>query len=287
MPPRRSILRRALALLPVQRFKSPPPRVAVVRLDGIIGRTGGFHRGLSLAGLAGTLEKAFNLPDLKAVALAVNSPGGSPVQSALIGKRIRALAAEKELPVFAFAEDLAASGGYWLACAADRIHADPASIVGSIGVVAGGFGFPELLRRWGIERRLHTAGTRKARHDPFLREKPEDVEHLADLQKDMHETFIAWVKERRGDRLKGSEADLFSGDFWTGRQALELGLVDGLGDLRSVLRAEYGDKLRLIPVGEPRPWWRSLGGQRGGPADWADDLLDGLEERALWSRFGL
>lgn len=288
MPPRRSLFRRLLALLPVERFRDPPPRVAVVRLDGVINRPGGFHRGLSLAALAGTLERAFALPDLAAVALAINSPGGSPVQSALIGQRIRALAAEREVPVYAFAEDVAASGGYWLACAGDKIFADPASIVGSIGVVSAGFGFPDLLRRLGVERRLHTAGDRKARHDPFRRETPEDVEKLLALQEDMHETFIAWVKERRGDRLKGAPEDLFSGDFWTGRQALDLGLVDGLGDLRGVLRKEFGDKVRLLRVGERRSWLRfRLGPQGAARAGWLDDLAAALEERVLWSRFGL
>ncbi|MEO5337818.1 MAG: S49 family peptidase [Magnetospirillum sp. WYHS-4] len=288
MPPRRSLFRSALALLPLARFRNPPPVVAVVRLDGVILRPGGFHRGLSLAGLAGVLDRAFNLPDLSAVALAVNSPGGSPVQSALIAKRIRALAAEKGLPVYAFAEDVAASGGYWLAAAADKLYAEPASIVGSIGVVTSGFGFPDLLRRLGIERRLYTAGNRKAQHDPFLREKPEDLTHLASIQADMHAAFITWVKERRGGRLKASDDILFGGDFWTGGQALALGLVDGLGDLRTVLRAEYGDKVRLRPIGERRPWWRSWRGPAGSfPADWTDGLLASLEERAAWSRFGL
>jgi signal peptide peptidase SppA len=256
----------------------------VVRLDGVIARPAGFRRGLSLDSLADTLERAFSLPDLAAVALVVNSPGGSPVQSALIAGRIRALAAEAEVPVHAFAEDVAASGGYWLACAADRIFADPSSIVGSIGVVSSGFGFPELLRRLGIERRLHTAGDRKARHDPFQRETPEDVERLAALQKDIHASFIAWVGERRGDRLKGAPEDLFSGDFWTGRQALDLGLVDGLGDMRTVMRREFGDKVRLVRIGERRSLFRFWRGPRG--EEWLDGLAAALEERALWSRFG-
>lgn len=273
-------------LMPIKSLREPPPTVAVVRLDGFIGRMGGFRQGLSLAGLAPTLEKAFSLRELTAVALAINSPGGSPVQSSLIAGRIRALAKEKEVAVHAFCEDVAASGGYWLACAADEIWADPASIVGSIGVVSGGFGFPELLKRFGIERRLHTAGSHKARLDPFSPEKKDDVKHLKSIQKDLHETFKAMVRERRGDRLTGKEEVLFSGDFWTAPKALDMGLIDGLGDLRTVMREHYGEKVRLKPVGARRPWWRRMGSRTGAP-DWAGDLIAALEERLYWSRFGL
>ena len=271
----------------MERFRQPPPVVAVVRLAGIIGRLGSLRRGLALATLAPVIERAFRIRRLSAVALAVNSPGGSPVQAALIAGRIRALADEKGIPVFAFAEDVAASGGYWLALAADEVFADTSSIVGSIGVVTSGFGFPELLKRAGIERRLHTAGENKAMLDPFLDEKPEDVEHLTAIQEDIHETFKEHVRKRRGDRLAAPEEELFSGAFWTGRRALELGLIDGIGDLRQVLRERFGDKVRLRPVGVRRGWrpWRS--GSIAASPDWASGLVAAVEERLMWNRFGV
>lgn len=278
------------ALLPVERLRNPPPVVAVLRLAGIIGQLGPVRRGLSIASLAGPIERAFKLRHLKAVALAVNSPGGSPVQAALIARRIRALAAENDVPVIAFAEDAAASGGYWLACAADEIYADEGSIIGSIGVVSAGFGFPEVLRRLGIERRLHTAGTRKAMLDPFLREQPDDVERLHAIQGDIHAGFTAMVRERRGARLKAPDEVLFSGEFWTGRRALDLGLVDGLGDLRTVMRERYGERVKLRLVGDARPWWRRRLGLSRAPAeplDWAAGMLAAVEERLFWNRFGL
>ena len=218
-----------------------PPTVAVLRLQGVIGPSGGPLRGgLNLAGLAEAIERAFRLRRLAAVALQINSPGGSAVQSALIAGRIRQRAAERQVPVFAFCEDVAASGGYWLALAADEIHAHPAGIVGSIGVIAAGFGFQDLMQRWGVERRVHTAGERKSFLDPFRPERPEDVARLDALLAELHEEFRAAVRERRGARLAAAEAELFNGDFWSGRRAAALGLVDGLGDLRSVMRARYG-----------------------------------------------
>ena len=242
------------------------PIVAVVRLTGVIGPMGPLRGGLSLAGLAPTLERAFSLGGIKAVALAVNSPGGSPVQSSLIAKRIRALAAEKKLPVFAFAEDVAASGGYWLATAGDEIFADESSIVGSIGVISAGFGFQDLLQRVGVERRVHTAGARKSMLDPFRPENAEDIARLEALQRDIHDGFKAQVRSSRGARLKGDDDTLFSGEFWTGRRALELGLIDGIGDLRSVMRARFGEKVRFRVVGAPTGWLRrrlGLGAPRG------------------------
>jgi signal peptide peptidase SppA len=285
--------RSLLALLPIKRFRNPPPRVAVVRLTGIIGRLDMLRRGLALSSLAGVLERAFELPDLKGVALAVNSPGGSPVQSALIARRIRALAAEHEVPVFAFAEDVAASGGYWLLTAADEIYADESSIVGSIGVVTAGFGFPEVLKRLGIERRVHVSGKHKAALDPFQPEKEEEVEHLKTIQEDIHEAFRRQVRQRRGDKLKASEDELFSGRFWDGAKALELGLIDGLGDLRTVMRERFGKDVKLHVVEDGRPWWRRrfglpgsfLGSRRSG--DWAGEVISAIEERMMWSRFGL
>ena len=210
------------------------------------------------------------------------------MQSSLIQKRIRQLADEKKKPVYAFVEDVAASGGYWLAMAADEIHADAGSIVGSIGVVSAGFGFTEAIAKLGIERRMYTAGTRKAMLDPFQKERPADVKKLKELQADLHALFQELVRERRGERLKGAEADLFSGDVWTGRRALELGLIDGIGDLRSVMREKYGEKVRLNLVNGPKGGLRKLfGGESLLPPDLPGEIVAAIEERALWSRFGL
>jgi signal peptide peptidase SppA len=258
------------------------PTVAVLRLDGVIGGRGLARRGLNLAGMADAIERAFKLRHLSAVALAVNSPGGSPVQSALIAGRIRALAEEKEIPVYAFCEDAAASGGYWLACAGDEIYAQGASIVGSIGVVSAGFGFPDMLAKIGVERRVHTSGVRKAILDPFRPENPDDVDQLKEIQEDVHEQFIEFVRARRGDRLDASDDVLFSGEFWTGRRALALGLIDGIGDLRGVMRDKFGEKVRLRVVGGRRGWLERRFGLNA-----VDALLDGMEARALWWRFGL
>lgn len=275
------------------------PTVAVLRLAGVIGLAGPLpmRGGLTLAGTAAQIERAFNLKHLSAVALSINSPGGSPVQSAQIARRIRDLAHERDVPVIAFVEDVAASGGYWLACAGDEIFVDPSSIVGSIGVVSAGFGFPELLSKLGIERRVHTSGTRKAMLDPFRPEQPEDVALLAGLQHDIHESFKAQVRERRGRRLKGDEATLFNGEVWSGRRAVELGLADGLGDLRGILRQRFGEKVRIVPIGGRRGWlsrqlrpgtrWSAWESDGTGERDWAGDLIAALEARAWWSRYGL
>ena len=264
------------------------PTVAVLRLSGVIGQLGPVRRGgLALADLAGNIEKAFKLPRVKAVALAVNSPGGSPVQSALIAGRIRALAEEKDVPVYAFCEDVAASGGYWLACAADEIYANGASIVGSIGVISASFGFPEVLAKLGIERRVYSAGDRKAQLDPFLPEDENDVRHLKALQKDLHAQFIDYVRLRRRDRLKGDEQALFSGEFWSGRQAVELGLVDGIADLRGKMREKYGEKVKLRLVAPQKGWLQRRFGLDGRAAHWSQDVVGALDERALWARYGL
>ena len=287
-------LRSLLARLPIARFKHPPPVVGVLRLSGIIGGFGPLRSGMTLAVLETAIERAFKLPRLAAVALSVNSPGGSPAQSDLICRRIRDLAEEKEVRVFAFCEDVAASGGYWLACAGDEIYARETSIVGSIGVISAGFGFPELLQRLGIERRIHTAGDKKSMLDPFQAEKPKDVARLKGIQKDLHESFQALVRERRGERLKDGDKALFGGEFWTGRKAVELGLIDGIGELRQVMRARYGDKVVLKRLDRAPPWWRRRFGLAGlgppprpEPRDWVTGLLAAVEERALWSRFGL
>ncbi|MBN9490982.1 MAG: S49 family peptidase [Alphaproteobacteria bacterium] len=263
------------------------PAVPVVRLAGLIaaGSLPG-SRTLSIETVSPLLARAFSIRGAKAVALAINSPGGSPVQSSLIAQRIRLLAKEKNLPVIAFVEDLAASGGYWLACAADEIIVDPASIVGSIGVVSASFGFKDLIGRIGIERRVHTSGERKAMLDPFREEKPEDVERLKRLQAEIHEGFKAWVRERRGSRLMGDEAALFSGEFWTGKRGLELGLVDSLGELRTVLQERYGTKVYL-PVIAPRRRFLARFGLGGSLGDIGVAALSALEERAYWQRYGL
>ena len=266
----------------------------VVRLNGIIGFSTPLRPGLTLAGIARTLDRAFAVRNASAVALAINSPGGSPVQSHLIFRRIRELAAEKNRRVIAFVEDAAASGGYMIACAADEIIADPYSIVGSIGVVGGSFGFDKLIGKIGIERRLYTSGEHKAMLDPFLPADPGDVERLKNLQREIHDSFIALVKSRRDGKLSGPENDLFSGEYWTGTRGLELGLVDAIGDMRGVLRQRFGDKLVTPLISAERGWFgRRVAGVAGGglmqgmPMGLADDLISALEARAIWARFGL
>src|SRR5215510_5330874 len=242
----------ALRSLVPRRFRGDIPVVPVVRLSGVIGFSTPLKPGLTLATCARSLERAFAVRRARAVALLINSPGGSAVQSHLIFKRVRALAEEKGVPVIAFVEDVAASGGYMIACAADEIVADNSSTVGSIGVVGGSFGFHRLLDKIGVERRLYTAGEHKAMLDPFLPEKPDDVERLKALQREIHEMFIALVKGRRGAKLSGPESTLFSGEFWTGVKARELGLVDAIGDTRSVLRERFGEKVAMPLIAAER-----------------------------------
>jgi len=290
------LLRPLRRLLP-PRWRKRHPLVTVVRMEGVIasGRPSFRSAQLNMRTLAEPLERAFTLPDVAAVALLINSPGGSPVQSALIAKRVRALAEENEVPVIAFAEDVAASGGYWLACAADEIFADTASILGSIGVVYAGFGFPELLHRYGIERRLYAAGEHKGALDPFRPENSDDIERLKVAQTTIHEAFKDLVRARRGGKLQGPEEELFSGAFWTGAQAQDLGLIDGIGDLRAVMRERYGDKVRFAVMAPRRGWLRErfgvgagLAPRRAPRADaWVDAALGALEERLMWNRFGL
>ena len=268
------------------------PKVAVLRLDGAIGPSTSRLRGamLNIHSQAARIERAFKIRKLSAVALVVNSPGGSAVQSALIASRIRALAEENDVAVFAFAEDAAASGGYWLACAGDEIYVNETSIVGSIGVISSGFGFQDLIARYGIERRVHAAGENKAVLDPFLPERPEDIERLKESQAAVHEHFIAYVRARRGDRLHGDAPDLFTGAFWTGQKAVELGLADAIGDVRSVMREKYGNHVQLVPIAERRSFLRSMFGRTRAPAieaDFADRVLTAVEERLIWSRYGL
>jgi serine protease SohB len=285
--------RAALALRPLvpRRFRSDIPVVPVVRLHGVIGLSSPLRPGLTLSGIARALDRAFAVRNARAVALVINSPGGSPVQSHLIFRRIRELAQQKKRRVIAFVEDAAASGGYMIACAADEIIADPYSIVGSIGVVGGSFGFDKLIAKIGIERRLYTSGEHKAMLDPFLPENAGDVERLKALQKEIHESFIALVKSRRDGKLAGPENDLFSGEYWTGDRALQLGLVDSIGDLHTVLRERFGDKVSTPLIASERSLFgRRVPGvnlnemMRGG---FAEDLISALEARAMWSRYGL
>src|SRR5689334_13172848 len=279
------------------RFRRGTPVVPVVRLSGVIGAVTPLRPGLSLAGVARMLERAFATKHAKAVALLINSPGGSPVQSRQIYLRIRQLATEKKLPVLVFVEDVAASGGYMIACAGDEIFCDPSSILGSIGVVGGGFGFQDLIRKIGVERRLYTAGEHKATLDPFLPENPDDVARLKAIQREIHAIFISLVKDSRGTKLKGADDELFTGEYWAGEKSIALGLADGIGDLRSTLRARYGEKV-LTPVIAPASGMLSgLLGRRApgagsldaidGIRALPDDLISALETRAIWARFGL
>jgi serine protease SohB len=249
---------------------------------------------MSLAGVSRLLERAFSTKGAKAVALVINSPGGSPVQSRQIYQRIRQLAAEKNKRVLVFVEDVAASGGYMIACSGDEIFCDPSSIVGSIGVVGGTFGFTELIKKVGIERRLYTSGDHKSQLDPFLPENPEDVARLKAIQREIHDTFIALVKDSRGARLKGEDGYLFTGEYWAGERAVKLGLADALGDLRSVLRSRYGDKVQMPVIAPPTGLLSGLSGRKPGAGaalpgfpGFSEDLISALEERAIWARYGL
>ena len=278
------------------RFRPGTAVVPVVRLSGVIGAVTPLRPGMTLAGVARVLERAFSMRNAKAVALVINSPGGSPVQSRQIYLRIKQLAAEKKLPVLVFVEDVAASGGYMIACAGDEIFCDPSSILGSIGVVGGSFGFQDAIRRLGIERRLYTAGAHKAMLDPFLPENPDDVAKLKAIQREIHEIFIALVKESRGNRLKGADDTLFTGEYWAGDSSIALGLADGIGDLRSTLRARYGEKVLTPVIVQPTGLLSGLFGRKApgagqllameSMAGLPDELISAVETRAIWAKFG-
>jgi signal peptide peptidase SppA len=289
--PPRDWLSRGRDWLPA-RFRGRPT-VPVVRLSGVIGAVTPLRPGLTLAGVARLLDKAFATRHAVAVAIVINSPGGSPVQSRQIFLRIRQLATEKKLPVLIFVEDVAASGGYMLACAGDEIFVDPSSILGSIGVVGGSFGFEGLIKKLGVERRLYTAGEHKATLDPFLPEKPEDVERLKTIQREIHRVFIDLVKTARGARLTGADDYLFTGEYWAGERAVQLGLADAIGDLRTTLRARYGDEVQMPLIAPSSGPLAGLLGRRGGAATaleaaeaLPEQLLSSLEARAVWARFG-
>jgi signal peptide peptidase SppA len=277
-------------------FFGQGPVIPVLRFSGPIGMATPLRPGLSIGNAAAAIEKAFELSKTPAVAVVINSPGGSPVQSSLIFRRIRQLAEEKKKTVYVFCEDVAASGGYYLALAGDEIYADPSSIIGSIGVIFAGFGFDKAIAKLGIERRVYTAGESKDALDPFRPENPEDIERIKSVQRDVHDVFIGIVKERRAGRLAGQDKELFSGAFWSGPKALELGLIDGISDVRSKMRELYGDKVRLkvVPLEKGGLLGRlrrssSAGYEelRPGRLAFGEDLISAVEARALWSRFGL
>lgn len=281
-----------LKMLKVRILKRGPV-VPVVRLTGVIASGGGpFRPSLSLAGVANTLERAFSMAD-EAVAIQVNSPGGSAVQSRLIFQRIRDLAREKNVRVFVFAEDVAASGGYMIACAADEIYADPSSIIGSVGVIYAAFGFTKLIQTIGVDRRVHTAGERKMMLDAFQPEKPEDIERLKNIQRIIHQEFIELVRERRGKKIETAGDQLFTGEFWCGKQALELGLIDGIMDVRTKMRELYGDRVRLKLIGADKGFLRRRPSGISAllpsltASGIADDAIAAIEERLIWARYGM
>src|ERR1700744_4794876 len=272
------------------RFRRGTAVVPVVRLSGVIGAVTPLRPGMSLASVAKMLDRSLGMRNAKAVALLINSPGGSPVQSRQIYLRIRQLAAEKKLPVLVFVEDVAASGGYMIACAGDEIFCDPSSILGSIGVVGGTFGFQELIKRIGVERRLYTAGAHKAMLDPFLPENPDDVARVKALQREIHAIFISLVKQSRGARLKGADDVLFTGEYWAGETSISLGLADAIGDLRSTLRARYGDKVKTPVIAPATGMLSGLLGRRSagtlasleGVPGLPEEVISALESRAIW-----
>lgn len=280
----------------VGRYFARGPVVPVVRLTGVIGAVMPMQQGLTLAGVAAALERAFSMAD-EAVAIQINSPGGSAVQSRLIYQRIRDLAREKNVRVYVFAEDVAASGGYMIACAGDEIYADPSSIVGSIGVLYAAFGFTRLIDLIGVERRVHTAGERKMSLDAFQPENADDIARLKNIQSMIHREFIDLVQASRGKKIEAAGDQLFTGEFWSGRQALDLGLVDGIMDVRTKMRELFGDNVRLKPVPTERGWMRrrgpgveaAFGAMTAAPmfAGVANEMISAIEARALWSRFGL
>ncbi|MBT7664823.1 MAG: S49 family peptidase [Rhodospirillaceae bacterium] len=279
-----------LSRLPIKALRDRVPLVPVVRLDGVIAAQGSpLRAALNISSLAEPLERAFSMKGAKAVTLVINSPGGSPVQSALVHDRIRLLADENELPVYIFCEDVAASGGYWIACAGDEIYAAETSIIGSIGVIAATFGFEGAMEKLGVERRLFTAGDKKSLLDPFLPVAEDDLKRLTALQKEIHDAFKKHVRTRREGRLKAGEKKLFSGEFWTGAKAEGLGLIDGLGDLKSVMRQKFGKKVRLPVIGAEKSWLqRRLGfASQITAMDLPGDLLAAAEVRAYWARYGL
>ncbi|MDC1139815.1 S49 family peptidase [Candidatus Pelagibacter sp.] len=257
--------------------------IAHIKLNGVIGNAGKFKQGIDFAGQEEIIEKAFSLKKAKAVAITINSPGGSPVQSHLIYKFIRTQAKKKKIKVIVFAEDVAASGGYLIACAGDEIYANSSSIIGSIGVIYSSFGFTELIRKIGVERRVHTAGKNKSSLDPFQEEKSEDIERLKNIQLDLHKDFIHVVEESRGSKLNKNEIELFSGEFWAGSKAKELGLIDGLGNANEILKEKFGEDVVIKKFEKSKGW---LSKKLSSSSNQMDQLANILEERSIWQRYG-
>lgn len=264
------------------------PKVAVLRMAGVIADAAMMRRaGISHQKYSRLIDRAFTLPNLKAVALVINSPGGAPAQCSLITGQIRQMAEKKEIPVYAFVEDVAASGGYWLACAGDQIYAQDTSIVGSIGVISSGFGLEDFIKRYDIHRRVYTAGRDKSFLDPFKPEKPEDVSRLRDLQENMHDAFKNWVRDRRAERLNGRDDEIMEGAFWTAQDALHHGLIDGIGACRDVMKDKFGDDIKLVDLAPEKKWQLPFLPGVETRADIAIDALNYAEDRAAWARFGL
>lgn len=280
-------IRNLLSKLPIEALANPAPVVAVLPLEGVIGSSGRFSKSINLANLDDKIKAAFDVFNVKAVALTINSPGGSPVQSELIVMRIREISEEKEIPVYAFAEDVAASGGYMLSLAGEEIYAHQASIVGSIGVINSGFGYPAAIEKLGIERRVYTAGESKSLMDPFKPENEKDVKMMKALLKEVHDFFKSFVKEARGDRLKGIQKTIFSGQVWNGEEAVKLGLIDGVGDMRSVMKEKLGDDVKFKRIKEEKGFFKELLGMRSNKVSIAEDVIKTLETRSEWGRFGL
>lgn len=264
----------------------PKPRVSLIRMSGVIADSGARRGSISFNRYEKAIRDAFDEFDLKAVILVINSPGGSPAQCELIGNHIRKLSEEKDVPVYAFVEDVAASGGYWIACAADEIYTNESSIVGSIGVISASFGFPELIKRYGVERRVQASGKDKSFMDPFLELDPEDAKRLSELQKELHAQFIDWVKTRRGEKLTGKDKELFEGRFWTAPTALELGLIDGFGEARSFAKEKFGEDIKIVEHSGDKKLVPSLLGADA-KANMPEALYNIVEDRAVWGRYGL
>ena len=273
-------------------FISKKSIIGIVKLSGIISTETrlGSRGGLNLNDLSDSLTKAFSFKNIKAIVLLVNSPGGSPVQSALIANRVRDLAREKEIPVYCFIEDLAASGGYWLSCAADKIYAMESSIIGSIGVITSGFGAVEAIKKIGIERRVYSQGKNKGLLDPFLPEKKDDVKQILNIQKDLHAQFINWIKKRRGKRLKAKDEVLFNAGIWSGVKAKELGLIDGIGDYYNVMKNIFGDDIKFKDFSKKTSWLKQKFFSSRGSLNsdtMIDNIINKIEERIIWSKYGL
>ena len=270
-------------------FFSKTPVVALIKLSGIISPEGriGSKNNLNLNDLSDSLTKAFSFKNVKAVAILVNSPGGSPVQSSLISNRIRELSLEKDMPVYCFIEDVAASGGYWLSCAADKIYAIESSIVGSIGVISAGFGAVEAIKKIGIERRVYTEGKNKGMLDPFLPERREDIDQIKNIQKDLHEQFIGWIKKRRGKRIKVSDDVIFNAGIWSGRKAKELGLVDDIGDYYTIMKKKFGKDVKFKDFSKKQSWFKQKFFSNSRGDDMVESLMKYIDEKLIWSKFGL